>query len=267
MLKKIKASIDSITKSSNDVLSRFDAIDTGVKTVTEHELNIRSAMEEQEIGGRQILDSVGRLKDITLSVKSGATQMSESGEQLIQKTHEFIGISNQVVEGMNEVLSGAMTEIQAAVKLVNEMSAENDRNFNDLKSESEKFRVATGKEKKQILIVDDDATHLALAKGILENEYEVITVQSGLEAITLFHRGLVPSLVLLDLIMPEMDGWDTYERIKAIGNLHHVPIVILTSSDDPLDEERAKKIGAVDYIKKPAQKGELPQRLKRIIKN
>ena len=267
MLKKIKASIDSITKSSNDVLSRFDAIDTGVKTVTEHEQNIRSAMEEQEIGGRQILDSVGRLKDITLQVKSGADKMSESGEQLIQKTHEFINISGQVVQGMNEVLTGAMSEIQVAVKFVDEMSAENDKNFSDLKIESEKFKVTTGDEKKQVLIVDDDETHLTLAKGILESEYEVITAASGLEAIALFHRGLIPNVVLLDLIMPGMDGWDTFERIKAIGNLHHVPIVILTSSDDPLDEEKAKKIGAVDYIKKPAQKGDLPERLKRIINN
>ncbi|MDR0302201.1 MAG: methyl-accepting chemotaxis protein, partial [Treponema sp.] len=60
MLKQIKASIDSITSSSNDVLSRFEVIDTGVKTVSQHEQNIRSAMEEQEVGGRQILDSMNR---------------------------------------------------------------------------------------------------------------------------------------------------------------------------------------------------------------
>ena len=266
MLKKIKASIDNITKSSNDVLARFDAIDTGVQTVTEHEANIRSAMEEQEVGGRQILDSVGRLRDITLSVKKGAIDMSGSGEELIKKTHEFINISNQVVQGMNEVLSGAMTEIQAAVKHVDEMSSENDRNFNDLKSETEKFRVTTGGELKKILIVDDDETHLTMTAGMLEKDYEVTTVKSGREALTLFFRGLVPAAVLLDLVMPEMDGWETYDRIKAIGNLHHVPIIIFTSSDDPVDKDRAQKMGAMDYIKKPAKKSELMESLGKIIK-
>ena len=267
MLKKIKASIDNITKSSNDVLSRFDAIDTGVQTVTEHEANIRAAMEEKEVGGRQILESVGRLRDITQSVKNGATDMSSSGDALIQKTHEFINISGQVVQGMNEVLSGAMTEIQAAVKHVDEMSSENDRNFNDLKAETEKFNVSTGVERQKVLVVDDDQTHLTMTQGMLENDYEVITAKSGQEALSLFFRGLVPSVVLLDLTMPDMDGWETYDRIKAIGNLHHVPIVIFTSSDDPLDKDRAEKMGALDYIKKPARKSELLESLEKVIKN
>ena len=266
MLKKIKASIDNITKSSNDVLSRFDAIDTGVQTVSEHEQNIRAAMEEQEVGGRQILDSVGRLRDITLSVKQGAIDMSGSGEELIKKTHEFINISSQVVQGMNEVLSGAMTEIQAAVKHVDEMSSENDRNFMDLKNETEKFKVSTGDEMKKVLIVDDDETHLTMSQGMLENDYQVITAKSGEDALSLFYRGLVPAVVLLDLTMPDMDGWETYERIKALNNLHHVPIIIFTSSDDPVDKDKAEKMGALDYIKKPAKKSDLLESLGKAIK-
>ncbi|MDR2942537.1 MAG: methyl-accepting chemotaxis protein, partial [Treponema sp.] len=72
MLKKIKASIDNITKSSSDVQARFEAIDIGVKTVSWHEQNILNAMEEQETGGKQILESIGRLRDITSSVKKGS---------------------------------------------------------------------------------------------------------------------------------------------------------------------------------------------------
>ena len=267
MLKKIKASIDSITKSSNDVLSRFDAIDSSVQTVSEHEQNIRSSMEEQEVGGKQILESVSRLRDITMSVKNGAEDMSGSGEKLIEKTHEFISISNQVVQGMNEVLSGAMTEIQAAVKHVDEMSSENDRNFTDLKNETEKFKVSTGGEKKKILVVDDDVTHLTATSGMMEDDYEVITAKSGDEAIALFYRGLVPNLILLDLIMPDMDGWEAYLRIKNIGDLHHVPIAFFTSSDDPHDRNRAEKMGAVDYIKKPTKKTELLERVDKLVKS
>ncbi|MDR1838366.1 MAG: methyl-accepting chemotaxis protein, partial [Treponema sp.] len=72
MLKKIKASIDNITKSSDEVIARFGAIDTEVKTVSTHELNIRHAMEEQEVGGKQILDAIARLREITVSVQKGS---------------------------------------------------------------------------------------------------------------------------------------------------------------------------------------------------
>ena len=142
MLKKIKTSIDSITKSSDEVLERFSVIDLGVKTVSDHEQNIRAAMEEQESGGRQILASVGRLRDITMSVQRGSEDMSESGDELIKKIHEFISISSQVVSGMNDIVSGAIGEIQGAVNQVDEISVENNNYFNELKGEVEKFRLS-----------------------------------------------------------------------------------------------------------------------------
>jgi methyl-accepting chemotaxis protein len=268
MLKKIKASIDSITKSSNDVLARFDAIDTGVKKVSEHEQNIRSSMEEQEIGGKQILDSTSRLKDITLSVKNGSEEMSVSGEELIKKTHEFMNISNQVVHNMSEIVSGAMTEIKTAVKHVDEIRMESNRNLNDLKNETAKFKVTTAEqEMKTVLLIDDDEVILTATRASLKEEYEVTTVKSGKEAISLFYRGFVPNIILLDLVMPGIDGWETYDRIKAAGNLHHIPIVIFTSSDDPQDRAKAQQLGAVDYIQKPIKKSDLLERIKRIIGN
>ena len=266
MLKKIKTSIDSITKSSNEVLARFGAIDSGVKTVSEHELNILNAMEEQEAGGKQILESISRLRDITSSVKNGSKDMSESGDRLITKTSEFINISHQVVGGMNEIVSGAISEIQTAVNHVDEMSEENNKNFIDLKQETEKFNVSRGDEKKTILVIDDDVTLLTATQGMLGKDYEVRTVKSGHEALTLFYRGLVPNLILLDIVMPDMDGWDTFERVKAISNLHHVPTAFFTSSDDPKDRDRALQMGAIDYIKKPARKEDLLERVGKIIR-
>ena len=265
MLKKIKASIDSITKSSDDVLTRFDAIDRGVKTVSEHELNIRSAMEEQESGGKQILESIGRLRDITVEVKKGAGGMSDSGEGLINETNEFIKLSDQVLEGMNEIISGAMLEIQKTVKHVDEMSNENNKNFTDLKLETERFKVSSGTEKKIILVVDDDETHLTATKGMLEKDYEVVTSKSGHDALLLFYQGLVPDMILLDLIMPEMDGWGAYEQIKAMSSLRNIPTAFFTASDDPKDRVRAQQMGAVDFIKKPVKKAELLEKIGRSI--
>jgi len=265
MLKKVKESIDNITKSSDDVLARFGAIDSSVKTVSEHEQNILHAMEEQEIGGKQILESIGRLRDITSSVKKGSDDMEQSGETLVKETDEFIKISQQTVVGMNEILTG-INQINVSVTHVNEMSLENNRNFESVKQETQKFNVTAGNEKKIILMVDDDAIHLEMVSSVLQNDYDVVTTQSGKEALGLFYQGLVPNLILLDLIMPDMDGWNTYDRIKAISNLHDIPIAFFTVSDDPKDIQHAHEIGAVDYIKKPYDKDDLINRIGKILK-
>jgi methyl-accepting chemotaxis protein/CheY-like chemotaxis protein len=265
MLKKIKASIDTITKSSNDVLARFGAIDTSVKTVSQHEQNILHAMEEQEVGGKQILESISRLRDLTSSVKKGSDSMDESGETLVKETDEFIKTSKETVEGMNEILKG-INQINTSVSHVNEMSNENNKNFESLKQETQKFNVTVGDEKQKILVVDDDVVHLEMAKAVLNDGYDVYTAKSGKDALDLFYQGLVPELILLDLIMPEMDGWQAYPKIKAISGLHDTPIAFFTSSTDPKDIQHAHEIGAVDYIKKPFDKADLIKRIGKTIK-
>ncbi|MDR1838777.1 MAG: methyl-accepting chemotaxis protein [Treponema sp.] len=265
MLKKIKASIDNITKSSNEVLERFGAIDTGVKTVSYHETNIRHAMEEQEVGGKQILESIGRLKEITVSVQKGSENMSKSGDDLFREADDFIKVSNEAISGMNEIVNGALKEIKTAVTNVIEMSSENNKNFEELKGETEKFRIATGKEKREIMAIDDDEVQLQMLRAFLEEGYEVITVKSCAEALKLLYRGINPCFILLDLMMPETDGWETYKSIHGISNLHNVPIAFLTASDDPADIDHAKEMGAADYIKKPCSKHDLLERIERIL--
>ena len=266
MLKKIKTSIDNITKSSDEVLNRFEAIDTGVKTVSSREANILNAMQEQEIGGRQLLEAVSRLTEITDTVQKGSSKIAESGGNLLSETNEFINISGKAIDGMNEIVNGAMKEIKVAVTHVNEMSTENNKNFEDLKLQTEKFNVSTGKEKKNILVVDDDGIHLEIIKSILEQNYQVITALSGKEALGLFYQGLIPDLIMLDLVMPDMDGWITYQRIKGISNLHSVPIAICTASQDPKDRERANTMGAIEFFTKPCDKTEIMDKLSRIIR-
>ena len=265
MLKKIKASIDNITKSSNEVLERFGAIDSGVKTVSEHEQNILAAMEEQETGGRQILDSINRLRDITTSVRKGSDDMDESGKTLFKNTDGFIKTSKETVNGMNEILKG-INQINISISHVNEMSAENNRNFESLKQETNKFKDTVGNEKPKLLVVDDDVIFLEMVKTELQDDYEIITAKSGKDALGLFYQGLDPKLILLDLVMPDMDGWSTYSRIKDISGTHNIPMAIITSSNDPKDVQRARETGAVDYIKKPIDKDELLERIAKILK-
>jgi len=266
MLKKIKASIDGITASSNDVLSRFEVIDAGVKTVSTHEENIRNAMEEQEAGGKQILESMRRMKEISVSVRKGAEEMIASGDNLNQQTSDFIEISNESMSGMNDIVNGAMQEIKGAVIVVDEMSAENNRNFEDLKVESAKFKVETGNEKKKIIVVDDEETVLTLTKSTLKNDYDVTAVNSGKQALELFFKGYVPHLVLLDLSMPEMGGWETFIKIRDISRLHQTPIAIYTTSEDPKDRTKAQELGAVEYIHKPINKAEMLEKVAKLVK-
>jgi CheY-like chemotaxis protein len=229
MLKKIKSSIDNITRSSDEVLSRFGAI------------------------------------DITSSVKRGSDGMAESGETLVRETDEFIKTSKETVEGMNEILTG-IHQINTSVNHVNDMSLENNRNFDALKLETEKFHDSVGNEKLKLLVVDDDTIHLEIVTAVLSDTYDVSTAQSGKEALGLFYQGLVPKVILLDLVMPVMGGWDTFERIRAISGLHDTPIAFFTSSDDPKDMQKAREMGAVDYIKKPVNKTELLNRIGKMLK-
>lgn len=121
------------------------------------------------------------------------------------------------------------------------------------------------KAKKKILMVDDDVIQLEIAQAILQNTYEVYTAKSGQEALAHFFKGLSPDLILLDIVMPNMDGWETFNRIRAISLLKDVPIAFLTSVDGAAAEKHALEMGAADFITKPYKKSELLNRLKHLI--
>jgi CheY-like chemotaxis protein len=171
------------------------------------------------------------------------------------------------MSGLNDIVNGAMKEIKIAVTHVDEMSAENSKNFDELKVESQKFKTDVKGEKKKVIVVDDEETVLTLTKSMLEGDYDVTTVNSGKAALILFFQGYVPDLALLDLSMPELGGWDTMKRIRDISKLHTTKIVIYSTSDDQQDREKAREMGAVDFIHKPVKKAELLDKVKKLISN
>ncbi|MDR2629909.1 MAG: methyl-accepting chemotaxis protein [Spirochaetaceae bacterium] len=140
VLKKIKDSIDKITKSTNAVLNKFEAIDSGVKTVTDQEENIRNAMEEQGEGSKQILDSIARLNEITQMVKGGSIEMLEGSREVIQESKNLEMVTQEITNGMNEMALGA-DEINVAVDRVNSISSQNKENIDILVREVSKFKV------------------------------------------------------------------------------------------------------------------------------
>jgi len=121
-------------------------------------------------------------------------------------------------------------------------------------------------EKKKILFVDDDAIQHAIAENMLKDEYDVFKAKSGNEALQyLYSSEFAPDLILLDILMPDMDGWEVFNRIRGISLLKKVPIAFLTALTESSDEKRAFEIGADDFIKKPYEKEELLSRIKTIL--
>jgi methyl-accepting chemotaxis protein len=141
VLKKIKASIDQITVSTDSVLNRFEAIDSSIKTVVEQEETILHAMEEQGEGSKQILEGVSNVNEITRQVKSGSQEMLDGSKEVIQESTNLEHVTQEISGSMNEMASGA-EQINVAVNRVNDISAKNRENINLLVKEVSKFKVA-----------------------------------------------------------------------------------------------------------------------------
>jgi putative two-component system response regulator len=104
--------------------------------------------------------------------------------------------------------------------------------------------------KKRIALVDDDITSLALGKGIMAEQYDVVTIPSG-EKLFQFLGRVRPDLILLDVDMPVMNGYETLKRLKAQPGYQNIPVIFLTSMSDAANEIEGLNLGAVDYISKP----------------
>lgn len=114
-----------------------------------------------------------------------------------------------------------------------------------------------------ILVADDEASIRDLARLYLEKEgYRVLTATNGVEALAVA-AAEAPQLLVLDLMMPEMDGWEVTRRLRTQGNL---PILILTARDDDLDKIVGLEMGADDYLTKPFNPREMVARVKAILR-
>jgi len=140
VLKKIAESIKKITASTDNVLKRFEAIDTGVKTVSDQEDNIRNAMEEQGEGSKQVLQSVGVLNELTQQVKSGSEEMLSGSQEVMHESQNLEKVTQEITGGMNEMATGA-EQVNIAVNNVNEMTIKNREAIDSLIQEVSRFKV------------------------------------------------------------------------------------------------------------------------------
>jgi len=117
--------------------------------------------------------------------------------------------------------------------------------------------------RKKILLIDDDSIHLSITELALKDQYDIHTVKSGKEALEFLEKNhIVPDLIMLDILMPEMDGWAVFDRINDIAALKFTPIMFFTSVEDENTREKAYAIGAFDYIIKPCEPTDLQNRIK-----
>jgi two-component system cell cycle response regulator DivK len=117
---------------------------------------------------------------------------------------------------------------------------------------------------KKILVVEDVEFNRDLVVQLLEDDYEIITAADGAEGLRLAERER-PDLILMDLSLPTVDGWEATRRIKANVALKHIPIIALSAHAMTGDEEKARQSGCDDYLSKPLDEDLLFAKLNRLL--
>ncbi len=118
----------------------------------------------------------------------------------------------------------------------------------------------------KVVVVEDDPEMINLVKLILKKEgFDVTGAMGGREGLEAIHK-TTPSLVLLDLMMPDIDGWEVYQAMKADENLKNIPVIIITAKAQSIDKVLGLHIAKVDdYITKPFSPGELITSVRRVL--
>ncbi len=121
---------------------------------------------------------------------------------------------------------------------------------------------------KKIMVVDDDPSVRITIKEGLENlsqEYEVISIENGEQCFNCLKNNQLPDLILLDIMMPDMDGWQVLNRLRDNNEWSKIPIVFLTAKTDDFSKTFGKTVSE-DYIEKPFIMSDLKQRIDMVLK-
>ena len=121
-------------------------------------------------------------------------------------------------------------------------------------------------ENKRILVVDDDPVILRLIEVNLDLEgFEVETADRGEDAIAKA-REIEPDLILLDLMMPEMSGWEIAEKLQSDGKTSGIPLVFLSARTQDEDRKRGEELGVAGYVTKPFDPADLVSTIRKLVK-
>lgn len=120
--------------------------------------------------------------------------------------------------------------------------------------------------KKKILVVDDELSIRMLLENFLGEEYEIITKENGYEALTWLQEGNSAHLILVDIDMPMLNGYDLTASIRKHKGMVEVPVIMLSSKQKSADRIRSFEVGADDYLQKPFNPEELQIRIQAIFR-
>lgn len=118
----------------------------------------------------------------------------------------------------------------------------------------------------KLLVTEDNVELLMLMKQLLKPYYRVYTARNGIEALNIIHEKDL-DLIISDVMMPEMGGYELTEKVKSDPNYNHLPIILLTAKTQEEDEKKALILGADEYLTKPFRLGDLKLRIENIIEN
>jgi len=114
---------------------------------------------------------------------------------------------------------------------------------------------------KTIFVVDDNDTNLSMAKEVLSEHYRILTLPSAAKMFSLLER-ILPDMILLDIEMPEMNGFEALSLLKANEVQARIPVIFLTGMTDASTEARGYDLGVVDFVTKPFSANELLSRIR-----
>ena len=130
---------------------------------------------------------------------------------------------------------------------------------------AEYFEMSRNPNQASILLVDDSTTNIALLEAIFEEKgYQIIKAQSISDALSSISRR-IPDLILLDLLFPKVSGFDFFEHLQKNEETRHIPVIVISALSDKESENRALKMGAVDFISKPIDIAYLAQKVESVL--
>ena len=123
-----------------------------------------------------------------------------------------------------------------------------------------------GKQTFTILVVDDDETNLTLARALLEADgFAVVTAMDAMSTFDVL-KDVEPALILMDIQLPGMDGWELTRRLKKNIVTSHIPVIAVTAYGQQGDAERARQAGFVEFVAKPVSTRDLPSIIRKHLK-
>lgn len=113
-----------------------------------------------------------------------------------------------------------------------------------------------------ILIVDDERFNISVLKDLLEPDYDTMVAKNGLQALKRMTSDHLPDLILLDIMMPELDGYEVCKQLKNNPKVADIPVIFISALNQAGDDTKGLALGAIDYITKPFSPDLVKQRVK-----